>query len=81
MLCNKCGSQIPDNATESEFCGAKVDASADNSDTKVLNTDELAAAAGAAAEETAVDSDGIFEANGKNDGGQEKAVVRNRKKT
>ena len=52
MLCKECGSQIPDDAKECEFCGAKVDASADNGDTKVLDSEELAAAAamGAAGE-------------------------------
>ena len=81
MLCNKCGSQIPDDATECEFCGAKVDASANNSDTKVLNTDELAAAAAGVGTGAAVDNGGdIFDDNEKKRREQMEKMMEDKKK-
>lgn len=43
MLCKICGANIPDDAVECQFCGAKVgeEEFSDNSDTKVINTDEI----------------------------------------
>ena len=37
MICKECGAQIPDNATECEFCGAKI--KADTNDTSVSAED------------------------------------------
>ena len=50
MLCKVCGAQIPDDATECEFCGAKVNGkNADNEEifegvsdeTKVIDSEEI----------------------------------------
>lgn len=82
MLCKECGSQIPDNATECEFCGAMVDASAAD-DTKVIDADELAAAEALAAEASeysgGVDEE-IFDENEKIRRSQMEKMMEDKKK-
>ena len=80
MICNKCGSHLPDDAKECEFCGATVDASADNGDTKILDPEELAAAAAGAEEIIDETGEDIFSDNDKKRREQMEKMMEDKKK-